>query len=105
MLTDMQAAGARMIYQPSRREPASLQETRAFPLEPCWRQPSQRATTTPDDITISLWTYTQTGIRHEDATTPARWRCASRNASASPGLSDPASTAKTVAHVLPVDFL
>jgi AraC-like DNA-binding protein len=38
--------------------------------------------------------------------TPARWRCASRNASASSRLSvsDPASTSKTVAHVLPADF-
>nr|WP_244550176.1 hypothetical protein [Bradyrhizobium sp. cf659] len=38
--------------------------------------------------------------------TPARWRCASRNASASSRLSggDPASTYKAVSHVLPADF-
>ncbi|MBR1132190.1 helix-turn-helix transcriptional regulator [Bradyrhizobium iriomotense] len=71
MLTDMQAAGARLTYQPSRREPASPQETRAFPLERRWRQPGQRAGTAPDDITISRWTCTQTGMRREDATTPA----------------------------------
>ncbi|QHP66627.1 AraC family transcriptional regulator [Bradyrhizobium sp. LCT2] len=67
MLTDIQAAGARSTYQPSRHEPASPQETRAFPLERRWRQPAA----TPDDITISRWTCTQTGIRHEEATTPA----------------------------------
>ncbi|MDF0516934.1 AraC family transcriptional regulator [Bradyrhizobium yuanmingense] len=71
MLTDMQAAGARSIYQPSCREPASPQEIRAIPLERRWRQPGQRAGAAPDDITISRWTCTQTGIRHEDATTPA----------------------------------
>lgn len=39
--------------------------------------------------------------------TPARWRCASRNASASARLSagDPASTAKAVAHVMTAGFL
>jgi AraC-like DNA-binding protein len=67
MLTDMQAAGARLTYQPSRREP----DSRAFPHERRWRQPDQRAATAPDDITISRWTCTQTGIRHEEATTPA----------------------------------
>jgi AraC-like DNA-binding protein len=45
--------------------------TRAFPPERRWRQPDQRAAAAPDDITISRWTCTQTGIRHEEATTPA----------------------------------
>jgi AraC family transcriptional regulator len=38
--------------------------------------------------------------------TPARWRCASRNASASSRLSggDPTSTCKVVSCVLPADF-
>jgi AraC family transcriptional regulator len=38
--------------------------------------------------------------------TPARWRCASRNASASSRLSggDPAATRLAVSHVLPADF-
>jgi AraC family transcriptional regulator len=67
MLTDMQAAGARLTYQPSRREP----DFRALPHERRWRQPDQRAGTAPDDITISRWTCTQTGLRHEEATTPA----------------------------------
>ena len=71
MLTDMQAAGARLTYQPSRREPASPQETCAFPLERRWRQPYQRAGSTPDDITISRWICAPTGIRHEEATTPS----------------------------------
>jgi len=70
MLTDMQAAGARLTYQPGRRDPDSPRETRAFPLERKWRQPDQRAGTLPEDVTISRWTCTQTGIRHEEATTP-----------------------------------
>lgn len=70
MLTDMQAAGARVTYQPSRREPASPQESHAFPLERRWRQPSQHAGTASEDITISRWTSAQTGIRHEEARTP-----------------------------------
>ena len=37
--------------------------------------------------------------------TPARWRCTSRNASASSRLSDPASTSKTMSRVLPADFV
>src|SRR4051812_4385913 len=71
MLNDMQAAGAGLTYQPSRREPDAPRETRAFPLERRWRQPHQRARSAPEDITISRWTCTQTGIRHEEATTPA----------------------------------
>ena len=70
MLTDMQAAGARATYQPSRREPASPQESRAFPLERRWRQPGQHAGIASEDITISRWTSAQTGIRHEEARTP-----------------------------------
>jgi AraC family transcriptional regulator len=70
MLTDMQAAGARVTYQPSRREPASPQDSRAFLLERRWRQPGQHAGTASEDITISRWTSAQTGIRHEEARTP-----------------------------------
>ena len=70
MLTDIQAAGARLTYQPS-RAPSFSQEVRAFPPERKWRQPGQRADTAPDEIAISRWTCTQTGIRYEDATTPA----------------------------------
>jgi len=71
MLTDMQAAGARTTYRPTRREPASPRETRAFPLERSWRQPSEAARSASDDIMISRWTSPQTGMSHEDATTPA----------------------------------
>ncbi|WP_426610479.1 helix-turn-helix domain-containing protein [Bradyrhizobium sp. McL0616] len=67
MLTDMQAAGARLTYQPSRRE----SDSRAFPHERRWRQPDPNAATAPDDITISRWTCSQTGTRHEEATTPS----------------------------------
>jgi len=70
MLTDMQAAGARLTYQPTRRDPDSPRETRAFPLERRWRQPDRRASSAFEDITISRWTCAQTGIRHEEATTP-----------------------------------
>lgn len=70
MLTDMQAAGARLTYQPSRRDPDSPRETRAFPLERRWRQPDQWAGTGSEDIMISRWTCVQAGIRHEQATTP-----------------------------------
>lgn len=71
MLTDMQAAGARPTYQPSRREPTSPRETRAIPLERRWRQPDHHAGNAPEDITISRWTCAQTGTRHEEAMTPA----------------------------------
>lgn len=70
MLTDMQAAGAWSTYQPNRRNSDPPRETRAFPLERRWRQPGQRTGTASDDITISRWTCVQTGIRHEEATTP-----------------------------------
>jgi AraC family transcriptional regulator len=36
--------------------------------------------------------------------TPARWRCASRNASASSRLGDPAATRMTVSHALPAEI-
>ncbi|UFW52792.1 MULTISPECIES: helix-turn-helix domain-containing protein [Bradyrhizobium] len=70
MLTDMQAAGAWSTYQPNRRNSDCPRETRAFPLERRWRQPGQRTGTTSDDIAISRWTCAQTGITHEEATTP-----------------------------------
>jgi AraC family transcriptional regulator len=70
MLTDMQAAGARVTYQPSRHEPASPQESCAISLERRWRQPNQRAGTASEDITISRWTSAQTVRRHEEARTP-----------------------------------
>ncbi|MCK1654055.1 helix-turn-helix transcriptional regulator [Bradyrhizobium sp. 149] len=71
MLTDMQAAGAWLRYQPSHREPDSSLGTSALFCERTWRQPGQRARTALEEITISRWTYTQTGVRHEEATTPA----------------------------------
>ncbi|MBR0845727.1 helix-turn-helix transcriptional regulator [Bradyrhizobium liaoningense] len=71
MLTDMQAAGARLTYQPSPREPDCFpQRTRAFPHERKWRQPEPRAGLAPEDITISRWTSAQTAVRSEEATTP-----------------------------------
>jgi AraC family transcriptional regulator len=70
MLTDMQAAGARLTHQPGAREPDFSQGARAFPHERKWRQPEQRAGVAREDITISRFTYAQTAVRREDATTP-----------------------------------
>ncbi|WP_456617820.1 MULTISPECIES: helix-turn-helix domain-containing protein [unclassified Bradyrhizobium] len=70
MLTDMQAAGARSTYQPSHGEPDPPQGTSTFFHERKWRQPRQRVGTTSEEITISRWTYAQTAVRHDEATTP-----------------------------------
>lgn len=70
MLTDMQAAGARLTHQPGAREPDFSQGARAFPHERKWRQLEQRAGVAREDITISRFTCAQTAVRREDATTP-----------------------------------
>jgi AraC-like DNA-binding protein len=70
MLTDMQAAGTWMTYQPGHRETDLLRGTRAIPNERRWRQPDQRTGTASEDITISRWTYAQTAVKREEATTP-----------------------------------
>lgn len=71
MLTDMQAVGARLTHQPGPREPDFSHRPRAFPHERKWRQPEQRAGVAREDITISRFTYAQTAVRREEATTPS----------------------------------
>ncbi|MBR0736035.1 helix-turn-helix transcriptional regulator [Bradyrhizobium liaoningense] len=71
MFSDMQAAGARLTYQPSPRDPDLPQGSRAFPHERRWRQPEQRTGNAREDIVISRWTYAQTAVKREEATTPA----------------------------------
>ncbi|AMA56305.1 helix-turn-helix domain-containing protein [Bradyrhizobium sp. CCGE-LA001] len=71
MFTDMQAAGARLTYQPSPREPDFPQGARAFLREQRWRQPEQRVGSGREDIMISRWTSTQAAVSREEATTPA----------------------------------
>lgn len=68
MFTDVRAAGA---WQPTRHEPDFSLGARNIPCERGWRQPDQRAGTSPEDITISRCICTQTGISQEEATTPA----------------------------------
>lgn len=70
MFTDVQAAGAWLTYQPTRQEPDSPLCPRALPCERRWRQPDQHAGAAPEDVTISRWICTLTGIRQEEATTP-----------------------------------
>jgi len=70
MFTDMQAAGGRLRHQSSHREPGSPERLRTLSHERTWRQPEQNAGTVTEDITISRWTSAQTGVRHEEATTP-----------------------------------
>jgi AraC-like DNA-binding protein len=71
MLTDMQSAGARLSYQPSRCEPYPPQGTHAFPRERKWRRLEQSVGAAAEDITISRWTYDQAAVRHEEAVTPS----------------------------------
>lgn len=71
MFTDLQAAGAWSPSQPTRHEVDAPREARALPCERRWRQPGQIAGTAAEDITMSRWICTQTGIRQDEATTPA----------------------------------
>jgi AraC-like DNA-binding protein len=71
MLNDMQAAGAWLTYRPGLRETDSPSGARPFRHERTWRQPEQRADLAREDIVISRYASAQTGVRHEDAVTPA----------------------------------
>lgn len=70
MFTDVQAAGARLTYQPSPREQVLPHGQRAVPNERRWRQPEQPTGNGRDDIMISRWTSTQAAVGREEATTP-----------------------------------